>query len=202
MTSPEAAAWWSVVIAALAAAATICAVLVALRTSRQAGDIAIQLRRDERKVELAREQAQRRQLSLAFDQELYMMIGQFQFLEAKLHEAQDAKHTDLAMGAITQCMPTSGFALLERFASDFHIFPTEQGANLLGILGSWIAVKQAPPMSFSDEDQLWAAVAHIRTTATTLIQQMETSRHELRAFIPHNIQLPPLGDYAPMDLTS
>ncbi len=80
----SAAEWWGVGIAGLAAFATVCPVIVALSTARNAGDLARELRRGERKVELAREQAQRRQLSLAFEQELYMMQGQLEYFDESL----------------------------------------------------------------------------------------------------------------------
>lgn len=58
----------------------------------------------------------------------------------------------------------------------------------------WVARKQAPPIAFFDEEELWNCVRHVETTVRKLMGQIKLSRTQLRSFIPHHIKLPPLED--------
>mgnify|MGYP003113078964 CR=1 FL=1 len=192
MFCPQAVEWGSasdvanVVVGIVVAGATLWAVIVALQSSRRAEGLALRLRDAERQIQLEKEEAQRGVLAVALDRELYMVFVQAEYAWRSLRSAQESGRPSAIREALTS-VPTKGFDLLERFTSEFSLFPPKTSSELLHTLGLLLAARNSPPPNFSDENAVAAAKA-VGLSMAKLTKHARDARVELGVFIPDGIQ--------------
>lgn len=186
MFCPQAVAWgavsdWANVgVGLLVAGVTAWAVIVALQSSTRAENLARELRDAERQVNIQRETAQRGVLALALDRELYMVFGQTQLAWMAVTKAIASGSPDQVRIAL-RFIPTRGFDLMERFASEFSLFPPTAGSSLLQTLGLLIGARNSPPPDFLDESAINVGGA----VAATMVQLMKHAREARLAIREH-----------------
>lgn len=177
--------WANVGVGMLAAGVTFWAVIVALQSSARAENLARELRDSERQVEIERETAQRGILALALDRELYMIFGQTHFAWDAINKALATGVPDHIRLALTN-IPTKGFDLMERFASEFSLFPPAAGSSLLHTLGLLIGARNSPPPKLLDEGTVSAGNA-VAATLAQLMRHAREARLAMREHFPAGI---------------
>lgn len=193
----KAAEWSGVLVAAIAAAVTLVAVIVALRTAKDARETALQLQQNEYDRQRAKDDAMRARLAVVFTRELYMLYGELQEYKTQLLIVAMPDTWGDIYSCLTELLPGEHLSLLERFAPDLHVFSIEDSTALLNVLSSWITYRQAPgPPEFAEQNYaLQGAEVTIKTTQN-LMDDVYLAHEAMRARVPQGIEVTPLSEVA------
>ncbi|MEA9580714.1 hypothetical protein VC218_17975 [Xanthomonas nasturtii] len=150
MLCPMAADWGDVATWVSGAAAT-AAVIVALRTSREARSIA-QASRDAADRAAAEERARLKAarddqaacLAIVFHHELWLLHGQLREFATLLHEAAGQMMEEDIMNLLMWRRPQEALTMLTRLAESLDVFDRPIRALLLTAMSGWVSLRQGP----------------------------------------------------------
>lgn len=129
--------WAAVVVAAIAAGATLWAVVVAMRTSSTAVEEARRMRQEDRHVRTKAERDRAVARAIVLDHELYILGGEIRRIADGLAAPVSQADPVQARTWAAKQMPVNPLPMLTRFADDLDAFGTEGAADLLSALSSW-----------------------------------------------------------------
>lgn len=133
----NAADWAAVVVAAIAAGATLWAVVVAMRTSSTAVEEARRMRQEDRDARIRAERDRAVARAIVLDHELYILGGEILRIASGLASpAAKAAPVQMRAWAYKQ-LPADPLPMLTRFADDLDAFGTQGASDLLSALSSW-----------------------------------------------------------------
>jgi hypothetical protein len=140
---PLEAAWgnladWAAVIAgAMAAAGTIWAVVVAMKSSRTAIDEARRMRLEDREQRLAAEHDRAVAMAIVLDHELFMLGSEINRVSYELEEGFGKINLWNMAQSLEREMPKDPLPMLSRFAMNLDYYGKVDASELLSILSSW-----------------------------------------------------------------
>jgi hypothetical protein len=190
MFCPQSVAWGDMATWA-GAVATTAAVIVALVTAKRAGDVALKVHEKEENARRAKDDSLRHQLSIAFDSELYMAIGQLDLFCAHLEDALGGASYQIE-SVMKVLYPKHGLSVVSRFSDRLDVFPIALSGELLAILSRWNMVHEAPAAEFSSEGQLQEGAAAVLRAMTLLSRDMQRVRMLVREHALPDTKLTPI----------
>lgn len=175
----------------LAAIATFLAVIVALRTSDKSVRTALRLQRNEHLRIEKREEALRHQLAVAFDGDLYILIGQLEFFITMLRQAQGLATADAIWNVLEKSFPEHGLVMMERLIEKAEVFPPGLAGQLIAAVGRWQLFQNRPPLPVDDRESILITSYGVLEAATGLKNDLEVTRRELRSYILPGTRMTP-----------
>ena len=175
----------------LAAIATFLAVIVALRTSDRSVRTALRLQQNEHRRIEKREEALRHQLAVAFDGDLYILIGQLDFFLTVLRQAQGLNSVDAIWSVLEKDFPEHGLVMIERLVERVEVFPPGLAGQLIAAVGRWHLFRNRPPLPVDDRASVLISSDRVMEAATHLRNDLVVARRELRSHILPGTRMTP-----------
>jgi hypothetical protein len=191
----KAAEWTGVLVAVIAATVTFAAVIVALRTAKDARETTLLLQKREFDRQHEKDNATRSRLAIAFHRELFMLNGELVLLKMELELVATLDTWGDIYFCITGLAPGDHLSLLERFASDLHVFSVEDSTALLNVLSSWVTYRQSPkPPEFTNADVAVRSAKGVILSTDFLMMDVRRAHAMMLALIPKGIEVSPLNE--------
>ena len=175
----------------LGAFVTLLAVWFGLRTARASTDTAIKLQRNEHARLDAKDSALRHQLAVAFDGDMYVLIGQIEFFIEKLRIGIESTNSNEIVDVIKNCCPTRGLVMVDRFAESVHVFPEIISGQLLSLLGRWDLMQNGPPLPMDTWDEIDGASRSLLAAYEIYESDLGIVRGQLREHILPGTKMTP-----------
>lgn len=172
--------WAAVVVAAIAAGATLWAVLVAMRTSSNAVEEARRMRQEDRHARTKAERDKAVARAIVLDHELCLLGGEIRRIADGLADPISQADPVRARNWAAKQMPTDPLPMLTRFADDLEAFGTEGAADLLTVLSSWYVNRTLLEESrFAGEEaaQIGRDLASIESAFRTFLALLRVARN-------------------------
>ncbi len=171
--------WAAVVVAAVAAGATLWAVRVAMRTSSTAVEEARRMRQEDRDARLKAERDRAVARAIVLDHELYILGGEIRRIADGIGAPVSRADPVQARIWAAKQMPVDPLPMLTRFADDLDAFGTEGAADLLSALSSWYVNRTLLDESRFDgegPDQIGKDLASIESAFRTFLDVLRMAR--------------------------
>lgn len=166
---------WGDVATWLSGAAATAAVIVALRTSKEAKQIAQESRdaadraaaEERERLKVARED-QAACLAIVFHHELFLLHGQMKFYAATLRANDHRTEKRELVQILASWKPQGELTMLTRLADSLEVFERDARAALLTALSGWMSLQLAPSAETMQDAPLAVLQQGVIATANTV----------------------------------